>query len=587
MKVLVTGGTGFIGSHLVDALVKRGYDVRCLVRKTSRVDFLNKLNVELIYGDIMNMYSLEKAVEDADVVYHLAGGGDVSAISKEGYVKLRNLNARGTENLLKACSLSDIRKFILFSSVSAIGVIKDIVVDEKTSCKPETPHELANYESEQIALKYCQKNKIPLVIIRPTHVYGPRDVKEILKMCKLIKKHIFPIIGRGDNVLPIVYVENLVQATILAGERKSNINEIYIITDEEHTINEIVHTIAKELDIKIWGEHIPLSLAKIGIGLIEYLSKIFNITPPFNLKREDSITSNRLYNISKAKKELGYEPKVDLTEGIKRTINWYKQNGYLSIKGTQNMPIKSLYPLALAEGEGLGTAYEYFAKWNLLRKIFEEIGFQKNILVAGLPEKYGSSMDFVLLAQKYNSGITIIDERIEAIHKFKKTLQNLNKEDHSIRIIKVGRLSELKFTNSGKKYDLLLCCEVLQRLSENSRVEYFKQITKISKNAIIFVPNKENKSHAKLSGLNTLSLNELIGYCREKRSIVLKKGYIDMPPFPPGLKRAEEARSKATKSLIQKFFMKILEIWCSAENLFPKVIKKKKAHIVYVHVCSD
>lgn len=205
MKVLVTGGTGFIGTHLVDELVKRGEEVRSLVRETSNVRYLEKLGVELVYGDITDMDSLKKAVKDVDVVYHLVGGGSVSTISKEGYLKLRNLNVTGTKNLLKACSSSNIRKFLLFSSVAAIGFIKDVAVDENTACKPEIPHELVKYESEQVALKYCKKNKIALVIIRPTLVYGPRDVKsEILKMCKLIKKHIFPIIGKGDNVVPMV-----------------------------------------------------------------------------------------------------------------------------------------------------------------------------------------------------------------------------------------------------------------------------------------------------------------------------------------------------------------------------------------------
>ena len=121
MKVLVTGGTGFIGTHLVDELVKRGEEVRSLVRETSDVRHLKKSGVELVYGDITDMDSLKKAVKGIDVVYHLVSGGSVSTISKEGYLKLRNLNVTGTKNLLKACSSSNIRKFLLFSSVSALS----------------------------------------------------------------------------------------------------------------------------------------------------------------------------------------------------------------------------------------------------------------------------------------------------------------------------------------------------------------------------------------------------------------------------------------------------------------------------------
>ena len=190
MKVLVTGATGFIGSHLVDALVGRRHEVRCLVRKTSNVQHLEKLSVELVYGDINDSSSLGEAVKGVDTVYHLVGGGAVSTISKSGYLKLYELNVTSAKRLLEACSSSSVNKFILFSSASAIGLHKNVLVNEDTPCRPETPHELAKYESEQVALKYCCQHKIRLTIIRPTQIYGPRDTEsEILRMCRLIKHH--------------------------------------------------------------------------------------------------------------------------------------------------------------------------------------------------------------------------------------------------------------------------------------------------------------------------------------------------------------------------------------------------------------
>ncbi len=327
--ILVTGGTGFIGSHLVESLTGKGYNVRCLVRKTSDVSFLKALDVELIYGDIMDVDSLKSAVRDVEIVYHLVGGGNVSSVSRKDYIILRNLNVLGTKNILKACiHHADIQKFILFSSISAIGIIKNVIVNEETRCQPRTPHELAKYESEQVALMFCKKYGIPLLIIRPAQVYGPRDVKsEILKMCKLIKRHMFPVIGSGENVVPLVYVENLVHAAILACERDAS--SVYIVTDEWRTMNEIVEAFAKELNVRVWGAHVPPFAAKICVGMIEYTCRMLGITPPFNLKRLESITSNRLYDISKAKRELGYAPEVSFEEGIRRTVRWYKQHGYL------------------------------------------------------------------------------------------------------------------------------------------------------------------------------------------------------------------------------------------------------------------
>ena len=331
MKALVTGGTGFIGSHLVGTLIEKDYRVRCLVRKTSDVSRLEKLGVEVAHGDMLDADSLTRATMGVDVVYHLVGVGDISAVSPKAYQDYRQINVLGTKNLLDACLSSGVGRLVHFSSLAAMGLVKRDIIDEKTPCNPRGPYERSKYESEMVVLQYWEKEGLPATIIRPPMAYGPGGVKsEVLRMCRMIRKHIFPIIGSGNVRMGMVHVDNLVQGAILAGENGKSTGEIYIITDaRSYSLNEVVQTIAAELKVRNPAIHMPIPLAKAGVGLLEMLSKVLRFTPPFSLWRLETVTTDRVYSIAKAQSELGYKPQVSLKEGISSTIKWYKDNRLL------------------------------------------------------------------------------------------------------------------------------------------------------------------------------------------------------------------------------------------------------------------
>jgi len=237
--------------------------------------------------------------------------------------------------------------------------------------------------------------------------------------------------------------------------------------------------------------------------------------------------------------------------------------------------INTLYSLALAEGEGFGTAYEYFVKLKLLSKFVKGKKI-KNVLIYGLPERYSFSMDFVLFGQINNFNITIVDDRKERINLFEKITNNLIKKDILLKkpkIIKLKTLNNIKF---NKKFDLLVCSEVMQRLSNKEKIDYIRLISKISKYVALFVPNKDNKMHSTLSKLNGLCLDELKEYFN--KDDILNIGYIDMPPFPPGLKKNK------IKEQINKLFPLLLIPLTRLEKLLPKIIKKRIAHICYIIV---
>lgn len=250
--------------------------------------------------------------------------------------------------------------------------------------------------------------------------------------------------------------------------------------------------------------------------------------------------------------------------------------------------IKSLYIINLVEGEGLGTAYEYYAKLRKLKEFIKSIEKPKRILIAGLPQKYGLSMDFFLLAQMLHAETVVIDERGEILERAQKAFHTLKAKnifsDTEILFLKADRIEEFNNLSSGNsEFDLALSSEVIQRLDE-ARGTYVSSIKRLAKNFALFAPNRENEAHARLSGLSGISLKELLTHCLEGNSgvAIFDRGYLDMPPFPPGLSRSKEKREQAAESRLEAFLMKGLEIYSLCESIMPKFIKERKAHIVYV-----
>lgn len=329
MKVLVTGGTGFVGKHLVRQLINRGALVRMLVRKTSTIEECKEMGVEFVYGDITDQGSLRGIAKHIEIVYHLAGMGHVSATSKAAHQRSLDINVNGTKYLAEECSSEGVDKFIHFSSTAAMGLIKKPMVTETEPCKPSTPYQKTKYESEQVVEKYWMEHGLRSVILRPCMIYGVGGAGEFLKFCRLINRGFFPKIGRGRNLTPIVHVNDVVQAAILL-LNKGNPGEVYLIASKEsYELKRIRSLIAKYLPTSKPYFYIPTSLALTGAYCLETLSRLFNFTPVVTSKNISSTVVDRVFSIQKAKENLGYNPKVDLEFGIKETIKWYEDMGYL------------------------------------------------------------------------------------------------------------------------------------------------------------------------------------------------------------------------------------------------------------------
>ncbi len=276
--------------------------------------------MEILYGSLDDINSLVEATKGIKIVYHLAA---MLGSPEIAYKQLYNVNVKGTENLVKACTKNRVKRFVLISSVAAMGPAKHMA-DEKTKCNPKTDYDKTKYFSE-LAVK---KSKLDWTIVRPTMVYGPGEIRNKAKMFRLIQKGFFAIIGNGKNLMSLVYIDNLIQGIILAGESKKSIRQTYIISDKNpYTMNKFIKTIAQQEKVRI-PFHIPVLLAYLGAFCFRLL-KFVGVPQLLSVDRIRNMTMNHSFNVSKAINELGYKPKISLEEGIKRTVQWYKEKGIL------------------------------------------------------------------------------------------------------------------------------------------------------------------------------------------------------------------------------------------------------------------
>ena len=250
---------------------------------------------------------------------------------------------------------------------------------------------------------------------------------------------------------------------------------------------------------------------------------------------------------------------------------------------TDTQTIKQLYALALAEGEGVGTAYEYYAKRLVLLPWLAKGKRPASMLIAGLPEKYGVSLDFMLLGAELECRITVVDDRSFALAKLDRALEYLNRNHYltalNLQIFQTGDLSSLAELKAN--FDLAVSSEVLQRLTAEKQGSYVSRLQEVSSALALFSPNGDNESHVGISGLNGLKLEEFDNLIRQNIGDETIIGFIDMPPFPPGITRSEAQREEATTGRVEALAMWGLGIYAHMERYLPKSVRRKWAHIVY------
>ncbi len=319
----MTGGTGFIGSHLAEALLDRGVQVRCLVRKESDLKWLKGLPIEMTFGDCRDRTSLREAVKDADRVFHLAG--ITKAVKEKAYFEI---NASGTENLIRTCLENNprLQKFIYVSSQAAAGPCRNgDKKRESDQCEPVSAYGQSKRMGEELALAHA--HEIPLVILRPTGVYGPRD-KDFYTLFKWVSKRIKPCFS---GKVSLCYVQDVVQAILLAAESQTKSGEIFFLSDgTDYLMREVGDVFARTMGVRPLSIPIPKWLIFGIASLSEYLSALSG-KPPLMSKgmAEQIVQKDWTCDITKAKTVLGFTPQYQLSRGAKLTYQWYKNQKWL------------------------------------------------------------------------------------------------------------------------------------------------------------------------------------------------------------------------------------------------------------------
>lgn len=334
---LVTGGSGFIGSRLIEDLQAKGIEVRALLRKTSSLENLKALNPALwnrVEGDLSDRASLERACAGVDYVFHLAGA--ITAPNRDGFFRH---NSEGTRNLIEAAAKSApaLKRFVFVSSLAAGGPVDSVQPRfEGMPDQPVSAYGESKLQAEREVLKF--KDRLPISIIRPPMVYGPKD-KATFLFVKTVSRNYMPIFGAslaedGKKRYSTIHVWDLSQGIVQAGLHEAGMStsgEIYYLCgDEVITYEELMETIAEFLGKKPRKIHVPNGLLRVAAFGLSALGTVTRRTFPLNRDKLSEIEPDFWICVNtKAKERFGFKPQFSFRAGMENAVRWYRENGWV------------------------------------------------------------------------------------------------------------------------------------------------------------------------------------------------------------------------------------------------------------------
>jgi nucleoside-diphosphate-sugar epimerase len=326
-QVLITGAAGFTGLSLTLALATAGYRVRGLVRSSSRAEALEKEGIPVVVGDIRDPEVVREATKGVDTVYHLAAVFRRAGVPDSEY---REVHVDATRQLVEASAAAGVRRVVHCSTVGVHGsVAGDAPATESAPFRPGDMYQATKLEGERVALETADALKVPLTVVRPGPIYGPGD-RRLLKLIGGVARGRFALLGDGSARFQMVHVDDLIRGFRLAAETPKAAGQTYIVTGSEApTLNELVRKIAEVAHVTSPRFRLPVWPFWLAGAVCEAVCIPFGIEPPIFRRRVKFFTSNRWFDTSRARRELGFVPRVTLRDGLRQTLDSYQRLGWI------------------------------------------------------------------------------------------------------------------------------------------------------------------------------------------------------------------------------------------------------------------
>ncbi len=323
----MTGATGFIGRHLVERLTTAREHVRAFVRPTTNAAWLDSLGVETVRGDIGDARAIERAADKCEIVFHLAAKTEAAGLLSRQDVQV--VNIQGTENVARAVVRAGVERLVSCSSVAVYGrIAKNQLIDEHTATNPDSPYGESKVRGEQIVLSARQRNGLPVVVARISTVWGPGTTSWLGLFRSIASGH-FRLIGKGTNHHHIVDVSDVVEGLLFCGSVKGAEGRTYILSGSESMpLRELVKMIGEEVGVT----RFPANLPAAPLHVYRILDRMAVALIGHQLPRADRLAlflGDRTFDISRARQELGYVPRIGTKDTIRRMAEWFRTQGYL------------------------------------------------------------------------------------------------------------------------------------------------------------------------------------------------------------------------------------------------------------------
>lgn len=329
MRVLVTGGTGFSGKSLVLRLLRAGHEVVALDYKEGlRTDELRQAGATVILGSVTDPEIVKRAVRGVEVVHHLAAAFRELSVPPAHYDAV---NVGGTRNVLEAAIAAGVRRFVYCSTCGVHGNVAAPPADEESPISPADYYQRTKYMAEPLIQKAVAAGRIEALTLRPAAIYGPGDMERFAMIYRRVAKGSFPMFGNGQVYYHPNYVENLVDAFLLAQTSgPETFGRAYLVADDEYlTIEDLVRRVGRAIGVEVKIRHFPVAPLLVAGHVCEALWRPFGAAPPIFPRRVDWYRQNRAFSIARARRELGYTPRVSVDEGLRRTGEWYRSEGVI------------------------------------------------------------------------------------------------------------------------------------------------------------------------------------------------------------------------------------------------------------------